>query len=88
MRFDCVYINLVCHSNPILPSLFIQNLPSGRLLLSPVPFNRKLNYITLIRTQIYADFQRLRRERSVENNFISLFLYPDDLRSSVSKQHK
>jgi len=23
MRFDCVYINLVCHSNPILPSLFI-----------------------------------------------------------------
>src|SRR3989304_4410885 len=24
MRFDCVYINLVCHSNQILPSLFIQ----------------------------------------------------------------
>jgi hypothetical protein len=24
MRFDCIYINLVCHSNPILPSLFIQ----------------------------------------------------------------
>lgn len=24
MRFDCVYINLACHSNPILPSLFIQ----------------------------------------------------------------
>ena len=23
MRFDCIYINLVCHSNPILPSLFI-----------------------------------------------------------------
>ena len=24
MRFDCVYINLVCHSNPVFPSLFIQ----------------------------------------------------------------
>src|SRR3989337_4498682 len=24
MRFDCIYINLVCHSNPVFPSLFIQ----------------------------------------------------------------
>jgi len=23
MRFDCVYVSLACHSNPILPSLFI-----------------------------------------------------------------
>ena len=32
MRFDCVYINLVCHSNPILPSLFIQ-----RFTIRPPP---------------------------------------------------
>ena len=24
MRFDCVYINLVCYSNPVLPSLTIR----------------------------------------------------------------
>jgi len=32
MRFDCVYINLVCYSNPILPSLFIQ-----RFTIRPPP---------------------------------------------------
>lgn len=32
MRFDCVYINLVCHPNPILPSLFIQ-----RFTIRPPP---------------------------------------------------
>src|SRR3990170_5297792 len=47
MRFDCIYINLVCHSNPILPSIFIQ-----RFTIRPPPafscflFNRiKLHYI-------------------------------------------
>ena len=32
MRFDCIYINLVCHSNPILPSLSIQ-----RFTIRPPP---------------------------------------------------
>ena len=32
MRFDCIYINLVCYSNPILPSLFIQ-----RFTIRPPP---------------------------------------------------
>lgn len=32
MRFDCIYVNLVCHSNPILPSLFIQ-----RFTIRPPP---------------------------------------------------
>jgi len=32
MRFDCIYINLVCHSNPILPSIFIQ-----RFTIRPPP---------------------------------------------------
>ena len=32
MRFDCIYINLVYHSNPILPSIFIQ-----RFTIRPPP---------------------------------------------------